>query len=413
MGEFAAERRRAQRECEGGQWFVMDAGARARPVARLLKPMRIAIIGTPWVPVPPPAYGGTEAVLEQLIRGLVDLGVEVAYAGHPDTDLPVTMLPTVDRQDIGDMGQTACELAHVTLAYEAADAWGADLVHDNTLLGPLAGRIGVPRVVTSHGPFDSLTTPVFERIGRECALVAISRSQAASAPSVPVSAVVHHGIDVDEWPFQEAPGDYVLFLGRMHPDKGPHRAIDIAREAEVPLVLAAKMREGPELDFFEREVRPRLHADAHFLGEADATTKRRLLASAKGLLNPISWAEPFGMVMVEALACGTPVVVTPCGAAPEIVQHGRTGFLCPTSGDAVAAVRAIDTLDRAGCRADVATRYPVANMVRGYLDVYRRALSRGPVAVRRHAERHVGPSSLQPVGSPNRSKPPSTLTSTR
>jgi glycosyltransferase involved in cell wall biosynthesis len=179
---------------------------------------------------------------------------------------------------------------------------------------------------------------------------------------------------VHEWPFGDGSGGYLLFLGRMHPDKGPHRAIALAREAGLPLVLAGKLREQFELDFFEQQVRPLLHDDTHFVGEADADTKRRLLAGARCLLNPISWPEPFGMVMVEALACGTPVVTPPVGAAPEIVEHGVTGFLCATPRATRAAIQEVDQLDRSRCREAVARRFTVDRMVNGYLDVYRDAI---------------------------------------
>jgi glycosyltransferase involved in cell wall biosynthesis len=161
----------------------------------------------------------------------------------------------------------------------------------------------------------------------------------------------------------------------MHPDKGPHRAIALAREAGVPLVLAAKLRERREIDFFEQQVRPLLHEDAHFVGEADADAKRQLLAGARALLNPISWPEPFGMVMVEALACGTPVITSPIGAAPEIVEDGVTGFVCGTPRAMRGAIEAADQIDRQRCRDAVADRFSSDRMVRDYVDVYRAAIT--------------------------------------
>jgi glycosyltransferase involved in cell wall biosynthesis len=336
--------------------------------------MRIAIIGSPWIPVPPPGYGGTEAVLQGLVEGLAAEGHEVAYAGHPDSAVPGESFDGLNAEHVGPIGHTASELAHVVLAYERAAAWGADVIHDHTLVGPLLRSRSAPVVVTSHGPFDALTTPIFRLAAKRCLLVAISRAQAASAPAVPIAAVVHHGLDIDAWPFGGG-GDYLLFLGRMNPDKGAHRAIALAREAGVPLVLAAKMREDAERAYFDREVRPLLHDGACFVGEADTPSKQRLLAGARALLNPIDWPEPFGMVMIEALACGTPVISTPCGAAPEIVEHGRTGFLASAPAQVLEAVDAVGRLDRAACRASVAERFNVARMVQGYVDVYHRAIS--------------------------------------
>ncbi len=375
--------------------------------------MRIAIIGSPWVPVPPPAYGGTETVLAALVNGLAVRGHEICYLGHPDSQLPAQVICPIPAQNIGHIGDAACELAHVTLAYELAAGWGADVTHDHTLTGPLVGPATGPVVVTNHGPFDGLTTPIFERVGARARLVAISHGQADTAPSVPVHAVVHHGLDVDDWPLGTGDGDYLLFLGRMHATKGVHRAVDLAREAGVPLVLAAKMREGPEHDYFDHEVRPRLHGDAHFVGEADATMKRRLLAEARALLNPISWPEPFGMVMVEALACGTPVLVPPLGAAPEIVEHGVTGYLCATRRAFLSGIEGARHLDRARCRLSVVERFPVASMVRGYEAVYADAIAERR-RLRRDHSAHPSASMVQWDDRPaTDTESRSTITSTR
>jgi glycosyltransferase involved in cell wall biosynthesis len=333
--------------------------------------MRIAVIGSPWVPTPPPAYGGTEAVVHGLILGLLRAGHDVLYAGHPDSTVPCQRVSPVARDDIGPIGHGTSELAHVIGAYQAAERWGADVVHDHTLTGPVmaTGTSDLPVVVTNHGAFERLTLPIFRCMSRAL-IVAISHSQASTADDVPVAAVVHHGLDVASWPFGRGEGGYALFLGRMHPDKGPHRAIRLAREAGIPIVLAAKMREAAELDFFEQEVRPLLGADATWVGEADATTKRKLLAGASVLLNPISWMEPFGMVMIEALACGTPVVTAPAGAAPEIVDDGETGFLCLEDEEYVEALQAAPGLRREACRAAVCERFTTDLMVRNYLAVY-------------------------------------------
>jgi glycosyltransferase involved in cell wall biosynthesis len=331
---------------------------------------RIAVVGPPWVPVPPPAYGGTETVVAGLLRGLRRAGHEVAYAGHPDSTVDAEPLGAIDPSHLGPIGHTLSELAHVLQATDAAEAWGADIVHYHTMLVPGRDELRAPMVITHHGPFDALSTPYFERLGKRGAVVAISAAQAAAAPSVSMAAVVHNGIDVDEWPVGLGDGDYLLFLGRMHPDKGPDRAIEIARQAGVRLILAAKMRETAERAFFEETVEPMLHRGATYIGEADAATKRRLLTGARALLNPIQWPEPFGMVMVEALACGTPVIAMPTGAAPEIVEHGVNGFLCDTADTMVDAIADIDRIDRRHCRASVRQRFSIERMVDGYLDVY-------------------------------------------
>jgi glycosyltransferase involved in cell wall biosynthesis len=336
--------------------------------------MKIAMVASPWVPVPPPAYGGTETVLDTLVRGLAAAGHDVVFFGHPDSDVPAEPRATLPRHAIGPIGHTASELAHVITAYELAT--DVDVIHDHTIVGPLVGTTApdMPIVVTNHGPFDLVTKPVMRAIARRAQLVAISQSQASTADDIPVAGVVHHGIDVDEWPLGDGGGDYFLFLGRMTADKGAHHAIKVARAAGVPLILAAKMRESAERAFFEAEVKPLLGRDAEYIGEVGGRDKCDLLAGARALLNPISWPEPFGMVMVESLACGTPVITSPVGAAPEIVDDGETGFLCCDDDDYVAALTNIDSIDRGACRKAVADRFTVERMVAGYLEQYQLGL---------------------------------------
>jgi glycosyltransferase involved in cell wall biosynthesis len=310
-------------------------------------------------------------VLDGLIRGLLRHGHDVLYVGHPDSTVPCEHESPLHPEDIGPIGHGTSELAHVVGGYAAAERWGADVVHDHTLTGPVVARAqtDLPVVVTNHGSFDRLTLPIFRHMG-DASIVAISHSQASTAADVPIAAVVHHGIELEAFPMGSGGGGYVLFLGRMHPDKGPHRAIRLAQKAGLPIVVAAKMREALEQEFFEAEVRPLLGPDATYVGEADNATKKELLAGAVALLNPIAWMEPFGMVMIEALACGTPVVTAPAGAAPEIVEDGVTGFLCFDDDDYVDALAEAGTIDRSACRAAVAERFTTDAMTRGYLAVY-------------------------------------------
>ena len=191
---------------------------------------------------------------------------------------------------------------------------------------------------------------------------------------LPVEAVVHHGVDVDDFPVGAGDGGYVALLGRMAADKGIHRAIAVARTAGMPLRIAAKMREPHEHAYFEEFVRPHLGHDITYLGEVGSDEKLRLLASAAALLNPIGWREPFGMAMLESLACGTPVVGCPQGAAPEIVEHGVTGYLGDTDAELVDGLLSIDRIDRAVCRQQAGDRFSVDRMVEGYLGVFARRL---------------------------------------
>jgi glycosyltransferase involved in cell wall biosynthesis len=270
------------------------------------------------------------------------------------------------------IGEVVRELVHALGAYERVE--GADLVHDHTIGGLFTGAhsCGVPVVATNHGPFDDLLTALYSAVADRVALVGISASQ-VSATTLPVR-VIHHGIDVDAIPVGTGQGGYALFLGRMTPEKGAHRAIQAARGAGLPLVIAAKMRESAEHEYFERCVEPLLGDDARYVGEADTDTKYRLLGGACALINPITWPEPFGMVMVESLACGTPVVGFPSGAAPEIVDDGSTGYLEPSLEGLSRALRQIDQIDRGACRAAVSQRFSLERMVADHLRLYEELL---------------------------------------
>jgi glycosyltransferase involved in cell wall biosynthesis len=186
-----------------------------------------------------------------------------------------------------------------------------------------------------------------------------------------VRAVIHHGLDVDRFPLGAGDGGYLAFLGRMSPDKGPHRAIAAARVAGVPIRLAAKMWDGPERAFFRGTVEPLLGADAVYVGELGGRDKLDFLAAATALLNPIGWPEPFGLVMIEALACGTPVISHPAGAAPEIVIHGVNGFLCSDEASLIDAIGRAKLIDRRTCRRSVEERFSAGRMVAEYVRMYR------------------------------------------
>ena len=335
--------------------------------------MRIGMIAPPWLPVPPPAYGGTEAVIHGLVRGLTGSGHEVVLFAHPDSTSPAELRVAPD-SDIGLIGQGPYELAHAVAAY--ASLTDVDVIHDHTICGPLLApcRTRIPVVATHHGVFDAAARRIFVDAAQHVHLVAISQCQASSAPEVPVAAVVHHGIDVADVPLGLGDGGYLAFLGRMVPEKGAHRAIRIARKAGWPLRLAAKMREPAEQEFFDGEVRPLLGGDIEYIGELGTDEKRDLLCDAAALLNPIDWPEPFGMVMIESLACGTPVVTRAVGAAPEIVAHGQVGFLGRTDEDLTAALGRVDELDRLSCRTWASHRFSLELMAKAYEECYLAAI---------------------------------------
>ena len=337
--------------------------------------MRIAIVAPPWLPVPPPSYGGTEVVLDGLARGLVDLGHEVLLIGHPDSTCPVKKASVVPASDARPMGRAVSELEHAIGAYERAAEY--DVISDHTTAGPLVALTNPspPVVATNHNPFGRGREAIYRKAIDRVALVAISHSH-ASTTTLPVAAVIHHGIDADTFAEGDGGGGYLATLTRMTPDKGVHRAADLARRAGVALRIAAKVRTDQEQQYFDDLVRPLLGDGVEFIGEVDATGKRELLTGAVALLNPTEWAEPFGMTMLEAMASGTPVVGTPRGAAPEIVEHGVTGFLGDTDDELIEGIRRAGELDRHACRRSVQERFSIRGMCMGYVRAYEREMIR-------------------------------------
>lgn len=338
--------------------------------------MHVGLVAPPWTPVPPPLYGGIELVVDELARGIQSAGHEVTLFTTGDSTCPVPRRWVLPQAEGTRIGMAVPELRHVLAARAALG--GCDLVHDHTLAGPLLAAAsdgaGPPVVTTVHGPLDVDLVSLYEAIGERVPIVCISEAQHRAAPHVPVARVIHHGIDASQFPVGDGGGDgdgpYCLFLGRMAADKGAHRAIAAARAAGMRLLMAAKMREPWEVRYFTEQVEPMLGPDAVYLGEVPHERKLELLGGATALLFPIRWNEPFGLVMLEAMACGTPVIAFPEGAAPEVVDPGRTGFLCEDEQEMSEALARVGEVDRADCRAAVEGYFSTGRMVADHLDLF-------------------------------------------
>jgi glycosyltransferase involved in cell wall biosynthesis len=333
--------------------------------------MRIGLIAPPWVPVPPTRYGGIEAVIDRLARGLVRAGHEVLLAAPCNSTCPVPQVPGAEEAMEGApmCSDVNTELRSVLTSYAAMT--DVDVIHDHTTVGPLlhCGNRSTPVVTTFHGPFDPKMAPIY-RAYRDVSMIAISRHQASTAIGVSVTRVIHHGIDVADVPEGKGDGEYASFLGRMSPEKGPREAILVARAAGVPLRMAAKLREPAEREYFEAQVKPLLCSDIEYLGELGGHDKLALLGESFALVNPMQWPEPFGLVMIEALATGTPVVATPRGSAPEIIEDGVTGYLRKDIEGLAKALLAAAELDRARCRAVACQRFDSDTMVGKHVELY-------------------------------------------
>jgi glycosyltransferase involved in cell wall biosynthesis len=354
-----------------------------RPAAGRFGRLRVAVLAPPWIPVPPPAYGGIEAVVDLLCEALVVRGHDVTLFAAPGSRSTARVLTPLEAAHPDEIGSALHESDHVAWAWDEIDRAAQqgrrfDLVHDHSGFTALAmaDRVGAPVVHTLHGPFVTETERFYQRHGHKARLVAISRSQAASAPEgVRISAVVPNPIAVERWPLREQKDDYLLWIGRMDPVKGAHHAIAAARLAGRTLVLAGPVQSGQQ-DYFREQIEP--HIDGrrvHYVGEVGGSAKQQLFANAAALLMPLGWREPFGMVMVEALACGTPVIAFPEGAAAEIVIDGENGRLVTDEREMARAISEIGSIDPLRCRASVAERYDIAITAAGYERIYRRTLA--------------------------------------
>lgn len=338
--------------------------------------MKIGLLAPPWVPVPPPSYGGTEAVVDRLARGLLAAGHDVLLFASGDSTCPVPRV-SATLPAHSQIGDTTVELAHVIRGHDSLAS--CDVIHDHTLAGPAIGRRrgAPPLVTTSHGPFTPRVSEVYRAFARRVPIIAISHAQAVEAAQqgIQVARVIHHGLDTGEVTQGAGDGGYLLFLGRMHPDKGVDVACRVARAAGLPLRIAAKMREPAERAWFAECVEPLLGDGVEYVGEVGRAEALSLLEHARALLNPIRWSEPFGLVMVESLAAGTPVLAFPNGSAPEIVEHGVTGYLCSDEADMVTRVDEISSIDRAACRGSVLRRFSTERVVEDHLALYRKVIS--------------------------------------
>ena len=365
--------------------------------------MRIGLIAAPWIPVPPPNYGGTELIVDHIARGLTARGHDVRLFTVPESTCPVEkewVLP----EAAAPMGFTVPEAQHVLAAYKAFD--DVDVIHDHTVLGPAlaAGHKhpDIPVVFTNHNLVTAQTRPLLHAAAAVGSLVAISRDQYSRDPDIEISAVIHHGIDVDRYPFGPGGGGYAMFVGRMNPDKGPERAIRIARAAGLPLVMIVKMWEPGEKAFFTEVVEPLLGPDIDLRLTSTREQTVELLRHAEALLNPISWHEPFGLVMPEALSCGTPVLAFARGAAPEIIEHGVTGWLGADEADLAKALSRAREFDRATCRASVEQRFTLDRMARDHERLYRRLINSKQAAAVGYGPAELISGVLRPVATRRR-----------
>ncbi len=339
--------------------------------------VRILLVAPPWLSVPPLRYGGIEWVVSGLADGLTDAGHEVTLVASGGSVTRAQLDVVFSEPPFEQLGDARIETIQALAAYRCRDDF--DIIHDHTAaVGPALGAVAVgpPVVHTLHHAWLDEQIRLARLIAPPVRLVAISHDQAARSPDdVPITAVVHNGVPVDRYPFTTDKDDYLLFVGRANRDKGPEVAIEVARRLGRPLVMAMKTNEPPERAYWREVLQPMIATDPtqiNLVPNPNHERKVALMARAAAVVVPIQWAEPFGLVMPEANACGTPVVAFDMGAAREVIAHGKTGFVVPP-GDLDAfcgAVEQTKDLLPDDCRTHVVERFSVQRMVAGYERVY-------------------------------------------
>jgi glycosyltransferase involved in cell wall biosynthesis len=336
--------------------------------------VKIAVLSPVWFPVPPSRYGGIEWIVSLLADGLVEAGHDVTLFASGDSRTKAKLASVFEVAPSAEIGVSEIEVRHALACFARADEF--DVINDHS--GPPAAVIGgavrTPTVHTVHGPLLGEPGDLYEQIARvspRTRLISISLNQRKPHPGLPWLANIPNALDFSFYPVHPHRGDYLLFLGRMNAEKGAHRAVAAAIEAGVPLKLAGKRREPPEERYFEEFVQPHLReGEIEYLGEVSHGEKVELLQNARATLFPIEWEEPFGLVMIESMACGTPVIATRRGAVPEVIEHGRSGIVVDDYREMAAALDEADRLEPLELRRAAEERFSKERMVADYVAAF-------------------------------------------
>jgi glycosyltransferase involved in cell wall biosynthesis len=344
--------------------------------------MRIGQLCPPWLAVPPKGYGGIEWVVALLADGLVEAGHDVTLFATGDSHTKAKLEFVFDEAPGSALiNDILLDTTHTLFALRDA-ARRFDVMHVHSPFSALAASIesGLPTVHTLHGSFTPEMRRLYSFVRDRAWFVAISEAQKRFDESLRYGGVVYNGIDLDKYAFTPEKGDYLLFLGRAAPEKGWLRAVETAKLTGMRLISAVKIAHWTEQEEWEQRVKPALPDGAEVLGEIPHEAKAALLANARVVLFPIDWDEPFGLVMTEAMACGTPVIATPRGSVPEVIADGETGFIVSVehyAEEAAERIARLDTISPNACRDRVDRLFDKEAMVKGYVRVFEEIRGKG------------------------------------
>jgi glycosyltransferase involved in cell wall biosynthesis len=341
--------------------------------------MRVAVLSPVWFPVPPRGYGGIEWIVSLLADGLVEAGHEVTLFASGDSRTKARLASVYDVAPSEQIGVAQVELRHALTCFARAGEFEVINDHSGPPAAVIAGAVQTPCVHTVHGPLVGEPGEVYEQIARvapRTRLVSISMKQREPHPNLPWLANIPNALDFSLYPVHPHRGDYLLFLGRMNRDKGAHRAIAVATAADLPLKLAGKMREPLEQEYFRQFIAPHLRdGEIEYLGEVTHGEKVELLQNARAVLFPIDWEEPFGLVMIESMACGTPVIATRRGSVPEVIEQGRSGIIVDDYREMTSALEDADRLEPLELCRLAQERFSQRRMVADYVAAFEDAIA--------------------------------------
>ncbi|WP_433659129.1 glycosyltransferase family 4 protein [Nocardia sp. CA-128927] len=338
--------------------------------------MKIGVIASVAHRTPPKNYGPWEHIASTLAEGFVARGHDVTLFATADSETSARLIAPVASgyEETADADAKVAEALHNSTAFAHAGEFDVLANHFDFMPLTYSRLVSTPMVTTIHGFSSPKIVPVYKAFDDIAHYVAIS--DADRHPALKYAATIHHGIDTAQFTFRPEPGEYLLFLGRIHPDKGTHLAIEVARLTGLPLIIAGVIQDE---EYFRTAVEPHLSDSAvTYVGPVGPARRDELLGGARALLHLIGFAEPFGLAVVEALATGTPVIATPLGAMPEIIRDGATGFLVTDVAGAAAAVAKLDQLDRRVARDDVCERFSAERMIDDYLALFERIVPASP-----------------------------------